>query len=228
MLPKPKKPPPPSTKLIKCFFSTVNSDKATPYGISNNQIRAKGIINSAGWFNSAGERLGKGDLSLKDMSTISKNIYPDDLFIALNETDSFHNMPTGLDYLAPGRDYVLNHAVWVIGSGGVIIRVREDISKNEDAENDGVKYVRMGKKDFLSVSKGGSKKAVAKDSIPQDEHKTSPAVPTTTNTATAKPVGIASKTPATIAKTVAAPLKAPTKMPATIKKVSTNTVAPKP
>jgi hypothetical protein len=224
MLPKPKKLPiPSSTKLVKCFFSTVNSDKATPYGISNNQIRAKGVINSAGWFNSAGERLGKGDLSIKDMSTISKHVYPDDLFIVLNETDSFHNMPTTLDYLAPGREYVLKHAVWVIGSGGVIIRVRDDITKNEDGENDGVKYVRMAKKDFLLASKVDAKKEVKVEAKLADKQPATQPIATPTP----KPTATAPATPATIAKAVATPLK-PAPLKTGIKKVSTKTVAPKP
>lgn len=174
MLPKPSKQV--STKLIKCYFSTVHTDKGSPYGISNNQIRAKGIINSAGWFNSSGERLGKGDLTLKDMETISKSVYPDDLFIVLKEADSFHNLPADTDYLSPGRDYVMKNAVWVIGSGGVIIRVRGDIDKTEHAEQDGIKYARMSKKDFLTASKvDTAKKKIAID----DEDKTKPSpIPT--------------------------------------------------
>jgi hypothetical protein len=191
-----------STKLTKCFFSTVHSDKATPYGISNNQIRSKGIINSAGWFNSGGERLGKGDLSLKDMATISQHIAKDDLFIALKETDSFHNMPIGLDYLAPGREYVLKNAVWVVGAGGVIIRVRDDVSKTEDIEQDGIKYVRMVKKDFLSASKA-EKKVVVNDTS-KDDSKPIPAK--TAPVQATKPTATQSTTPATIAKVVAAPI----------------------
>lgn len=138
-------------KLTKCMFS---DPKCRAFGLSNNQIRGSGIINSAGWFNLDGDRLGNGDLTLADMSVIAKEV-SDDLFVVLKEIDAKLDMPKHLDHLSPGKDYVCSRAVWMIGRDiggkGTIIRVRDDIDKAELAKQDGVEYMRVPRKEVYKA-----------------------------------------------------------------------------
>src|SRR5271165_1679838 len=136
-------------KLTKSMFGDL---KCKAFGLSNNQTRWNSIINNAGWYNLQGEKLGAGDLNLADMANIAKSISPEDAFIALAEMDAMWDMSSTLDHTAPGKDYVIQKAVWLIGkdskNGNAIIRVRENISKSENAEQDGVKYYRFPREEL--------------------------------------------------------------------------------
>lgn len=151
--------------LTKCIYGFETDPKKTPFGLLNNQVRVDNIIQSAGWFNAEGERLGQGDLSLKEMQHIAKNIPPDEAFFILTESDSIWDMPSSLDRMCPGFQYILDKAAWAIIpsiKGGVIIRIRDDIKDKEDAERDGIKFVRISRdalrKAFLSPPKPVVKK----------------------------------------------------------------------
>jgi hypothetical protein len=160
-------------KLTKLIYGSETDSKKTPFGLLNKQIRTNGIINNAGWFNFKGERLGAGDLSLKDLDKISKNIDSNELFIVLNEADSFWNLPSNLEYTVPGRDYVIQNAIWIVGkiptkdsldsaSKGKIIRLKKDCI-NEDIEKDGFKYTRMDKDKVYERFKQSVKPKPVKD-----------------------------------------------------------------
>ena len=192
-------------KLTKCMFS---DPACKAFGLSNNQIRGTGIINSAGWFNLDGERIGNGDLSTQDMATIAKTISSDDLFIVLKEVDAKMDFPANLDYLSPGKDYVCTHAVWMIGRdvGGksTILRIRDDIETVEMAKQDGVEYMRIPRKEMYRAINytPPAKKAKPKDvddkkmdglkkaatSLKSAMTKSSPANPAPSPTSPAKPV----------------------------------------
>lgn len=136
-------------KLTKSMFGDI---KCKSFGLSNNQMRHNSIINNAGWYNLQGEKLGAGDLSLPDMVNIAKTISPTEAFVVLSEMDSMWDMPRTFDHTAPGKDYVLQKAIWIIGQdvngGNAIIRIRENISKSENAEQDGVKYYRFPREEL--------------------------------------------------------------------------------
>lgn len=136
-----------SLKLTKLVYGTEIDPKKTPFGLVNNQIRADSIINNAGWFNSNGERLGRGDLSLQDMSKISKAI-GDDMFLVLSEADCSWNMPRDIEETSPGFNYVITNISWGITSGS-IIRVRDFIDRPEKMSRDGVEYTRINRRSFI-------------------------------------------------------------------------------
>lgn len=141
--------------LTKSIYGYETDYKKTPFGLLNNQLKSNGIINSAGWFNIKGERLGCGDLSLKDMEKIAKNISSNEAFIVLTEANSGWSLPSHLDRSAPGIDYVIKTASWIIGrdpvKGGTIVRVRDDFDKIEEIEKDGVKYFRYPRKEAVKI-----------------------------------------------------------------------------
>jgi hypothetical protein len=147
--------PDPNKKIPRLTKSMYGDLTCKAFGLSNNQMRHNSIINNAGWYNLDGERLGSGDLSLEDMEHISILMDPLDAFIVLAEIDAMWNMPSTFDHSAPGKDYVLQKAIWVIGhdkkNGGTIIRVRDDIKKAEEATQDGVKYFRFTKKEVYET-----------------------------------------------------------------------------
>jgi hypothetical protein len=136
-------------KLTKSMYGDL---KCKAFGLSNNQMRGNSIINNAGWYNLRGEKLGNGDLNLTDMENIAKTISLEEAFVVLAEMDAMWNMPSTLDHTAPGTDYVMQKAIWMIGKdakgGNAIIRIRENISKSENAEQDGVKYYRFPREEL--------------------------------------------------------------------------------
>lgn len=148
-----------NSALTKLIYGSITDAKKAPFGLVNNQQRNDSIINNAGWFNSNGERLGKGDLSLTDMSNISKSI-GDEMFFVLSEADSGWNMPSQLDASAPGFDYVISHISWGITSGS-IIRVRDFVDTTEKVVKDKIEYTRISRKSFSNLVGSMQKKQVS-------------------------------------------------------------------
>lgn len=135
-------------KLTKCIYGFETNPKNTPFGLLNNQVRVDNIIQNAGWFNENGEKLGTGDLNLKEMNHIAANIKKPSVFFVLNEMDSSYDIPSHLDRSEPGTQYVMDKAAWVIvpaANSSGIIRVRDDAKSPEDVEKDGIKFVRMSR-----------------------------------------------------------------------------------
>lgn len=140
--------------LTKCVYGLQTDPKKTPFGLLNNQVKIDNTIQSAGWFNIKGERLGCGDLTIKDMDRIAKHISAEEIFVAVGEANCEWNMPAGIDRTAPGFDYVISKAVWVMAKsniGGIVLRVRDDIEKQEEAEKDGIKYLRIPRADLYKA-----------------------------------------------------------------------------
>lgn len=138
------------TTLTKFIYGTHTDAKKTPFGFLNQQKRiTNSIIECAGWFNSSGERLGSGDLSMKDMDKVAKSIPANEKFLVLSEGDALWNIPSSTDSSAPGIEYVMQRCVWCISTGS-IIRVR-DAENEEEAERDGVKYKRVSRNSFYTA-----------------------------------------------------------------------------
>lgn len=141
--------------LTKSIYGYETDHKKTPFGFLNNQVRLDGIINNAGWFNFLGERLGFGDLSIQDMKNISLHIPVGEIFIILSEADSGWSLPSHLDQSAPGKDYVLQRAIWIIGKSPdkkeLIIRVKENVSIPEQITKDGINYTRLDRNTFYKT-----------------------------------------------------------------------------
>lgn len=84
------------------------------FGITYNQMRANPVLANAGWFNLQGQKLGFGDLTMKDLENIANDLDFNELFFVLSEGDSTWNMPSDLNQNEPGINYVMEHAQWVV------------------------------------------------------------------------------------------------------------------
>lgn len=100
-------------KLTQGMFADVSCNA---FNLSYGNRRSDALITNAGWFNSRGERLGFGDLSLKDFDTIFLNMTDDEVFIAISEADSTWDFPSDLDRNCPGIQYVMNRARWAVST----------------------------------------------------------------------------------------------------------------
>jgi hypothetical protein len=144
-----------ASKLVlpKSIYGLETDAKKTPFGMLNEQIRADGVLNNAGWFNLAGEKIGHGDISMKDMEKISNNLNANECFFVLLEFDTTWGMPKDMNANEPGKDYVLKHCVWSI-SRSSILKVRDTTTavKTENAKSsDGVEYTKVGRTAFEKV-----------------------------------------------------------------------------
>jgi hypothetical protein len=76
------------------------------------------FIHNGGWYNTAGEELGQGDLSTDDLSRIAKGLEENELFIILLERDRW-----GYRALsdAPYPDYVANACVMILAPGTIYL-----------------------------------------------------------------------------------------------------------
>lgn len=164
MKPKAKKETRTEISLSKGIFGIETDPTKTPFGFISGQIRINGLLNNAGWFNSRGEKLGYGDLSLDDLKTVSKQIPSKELFFVLSEFDTAWDIPKELDKQAPGIDYVMKHCLWVVYSGE-IFKVRDAIKASKTAD-----YEAISRKDFY-IKVGYNTKQVLAPEPPQDAAK---------------------------------------------------------
>lgn len=110
--------------LTQCMYSDLNCKS---FGLSYGQIKIDAVVKNAGWFNQQGERLGSGDISFQNLVDIHASIgHTKEKFYILSEADAGWNMPSTLDRLSPGVDYVVDHAVWFVDSD--IIKIVQDSS----------------------------------------------------------------------------------------------------
>jgi hypothetical protein len=163
------------TKL--CYGSETNPNKV-PFGILPGVIKGNSIANNSGWYNIIGEKIGSGDLCMKDLETIAKHIPASEVFLILSEYDAAFNMPSHLDRHEPGKDYVISKAVWVVCKdtlGGVILRVGDRNDKSEEDEKGGVKYMKVSRKEFKKSIAGAQPsssleaKKKSTSSVPSEE-----------------------------------------------------------
>ena len=116
-----------SLVLTKSVYGTETDSKKTPFGLLNAQIRLNSVLNNAGWFNLAGEKVGYGDLSMADLAVISSKISSKECFFALSEFDTVWNIPKDLKANEPGKDFVLKHCVWACAKQA-IFRMKDPIT----------------------------------------------------------------------------------------------------
>ena len=121
------------TTLTKGMYSNPDCKR---FKLQYNQVRPNDVIRNAGWFNIYGERIGKGDLSYKDLDNILLELDYNDAFIILNEADSDWNMPEGMDKSAPGIEYVMKHANWVVSALNKAVSIYYVKSPNSHLNDD--------------------------------------------------------------------------------------------
>lgn len=108
------------------------SDDAPTFGLVSGQMRnsLEKIFHNAGWYNQYGEKVGWGDMSLKDLEHVSKEIDENDMFIVLGESDSFWNFVTQIGTIGamcetseeeqcPDIEYIADRARVVVRRGVV-------------------------------------------------------------------------------------------------------------
>jgi hypothetical protein len=138
--------------LTAGMYSDLNCKK---FGISYNQQRISSIATNAGWFNSKGERIGMGDLSMEDIFNISIGIENSESFYILSEVDHSWNLPSHLNATSPGIDYVYDKAIWAIIKNQPL-KIVNDLEVNE-------RVVFDSKCTYYEVSRDNLKSKTTKD-----------------------------------------------------------------
>ncbi len=126
--------------LTKCMFT---DPTCRELGLQYGQVRQNVILTNAGWFSHLGEKLGVGDLSMQDLSDINKGLPVGEIFFALSEATCL-SIPANLDRLAPGIDYVVEHAVWAVNIAD-IFKIDSKISNQVLEIRDGVSYIKYAR-----------------------------------------------------------------------------------
>lgn len=151
--------------LTKSIYGLETDAKKTPFGLLNNQIKTDSIVNNGGWYNGISQKLGSGDLTIKDLYKISKEIPKEEIFVVLSEFDSVWGIPTSLDASEPGRDYIAQNCMWIVNAG-LITRIKTDNIASEDVECDGVKYKKISRATMYKSIKYDPAKPLSKTISP--------------------------------------------------------------
>lgn len=137
------------------------------FGLRCQQIRYCDFVRNGGWYNKAGERLGWGDLSLKDFLRISSELENGELFIVLYELDSYWNFcaPSGIigttkiTRKEPGVDYVAEHCCFIIVPG-----LLYGVPKQKDSRN--ANKMCVEKVQFKVLERDAARQLVTTGSLP--------------------------------------------------------------
>lgn len=93
--------------------------------IYEGQIRGKEFCHNVGWYNEIGEKIGWGDLDIKDLNKIAERLPVGEAFFILGEQDSFWKFVEKFGIIGgmcktnekeknPGLDYVLDKFRYMI------------------------------------------------------------------------------------------------------------------
>lgn len=139
------------TQLFKGMYGNHFDPKAALFDLYSGQMRGgkTKMTHNSGWYNKSGEKLGWGDLSVGDFKRISREINKTELFIILSERDSFWNFVTHIGAVgcmcqtnpaekAPGVNYVVEHARYVIARKKFYIVDRYGYKKKSTLELNGL------------------------------------------------------------------------------------------
>lgn len=153
MIAPPTQPTASKLLLPKSVYGLETDPKNTPFGMVNGQVRTDSVLNNAGWFNLMGEKIGHGDMSMKDMQKIANGLNASECFFVLTEFDTIWNMPKDMNANEPGKDYVLKHCAWSVSRSSILkVRDTTTIVKNENAKSsDGIEYTKVGRAAFEKV-----------------------------------------------------------------------------
>ncbi len=78
---------------------------STLFNLRTSQFREslgeeKRLVKNAGWYNADGHKLGWGDLGPQDIKSVCSGLNESEIFVVLNEDDSFHEFVEGHDALS--------------------------------------------------------------------------------------------------------------------------------
>lgn len=118
-------------QLIKGMYGTEFRQKGDLFGLHCGQMRSRDkITHNSEWYNRAGEKLGWGDLDAKDFERIAKELERGEYFIVLSEQDSCWKVDKSVAE-APGVDYIVEHAMYIIVAADLLFKVDEWGSERE-------------------------------------------------------------------------------------------------
>lgn len=92
------------------------------FGIHEGQVRADDFVHNGGWYNAAGEKLGWGDLTGRDIERIASELIEGEAFYILSECDSYWDCPAANKTL-PGPEYVKDKVKFIIEPGKLVVMV---------------------------------------------------------------------------------------------------------
>jgi hypothetical protein len=118
------------------------------FGLQYSQIRKNAILTNAGWFSNVGEKLGVGDLSMQDLVSLSRGLPIGEVFFAISEADCL-SIPSNLDRLSPGIDFVVNNAIWAANSAD-IFKLDSSINLQKLEMRDGVSYIKLSRTEAIN------------------------------------------------------------------------------
>ena len=120
--------------------------KSNLFGLSKDQMRLDDFIHNGRWYNLAGEFIGYGDLSIRDLLTISRGLEGDEVFVVLHENDGYNQRVAHNQAIKAGqsldavvingiayRDYVAAKCHYVVVAG-VVFYVCEGQTQNVSPE----------------------------------------------------------------------------------------------
>jgi hypothetical protein len=111
------------SQLTKGMYGTEFCQKGDIFGLHCGQMRSRDkITHNSGWYNRAGEKLGWGDLDAKDFERIARELEYGEYFIVLSEQDSYWKVDKEM-VEAPGTDYVVEHAMYIIVAADLLFKV---------------------------------------------------------------------------------------------------------
>lgn len=141
------------TQLTKGMYGTEFERTGNTFGLRCGQMHSEGkVTHNSGWYNKKGEKLGWGDLSADDFRRISIELDESEVFLVLSERDSFWNFivtspgpthqssDTRPESEAPGIDYVMAHAVYIVVRNGLYYVNRYGGTDAEDREENGLRF----------------------------------------------------------------------------------------
>ena len=108
-------------RLTRNMYGTETSPNldCTLFGLSAAQMRHDRIANNASWYNTAGEKLGWGDIAPHDLRHIAEGLEDGELFVILRQGPGHHTHDRTISVDAPGTEYVAKHCAFVVARGQV-------------------------------------------------------------------------------------------------------------
>lgn len=141
-----------------CFGNQFKGEKVSGFEFLHcGQIRSKEHFgHNAGWYNKKGEKIGWGDLDVKDIKSLMKTLQKDELFITLGEHDSFWKFVTAFNgpigsmcatdktEKEPGIDYIAEHARFIISHNEIFSNCNQFFEEpGTKQEIDGIEFTYL-------------------------------------------------------------------------------------
>lgn len=116
------------TRLVKDLWEEGTSFFYGLFGLCGGQTRSDDMVHNGAWYNKAGEKMGRGDLSPEDFQRISRELEEGEMFIVLYDSNfpatiscgchpTASKCPIKYDEQASGVDYIARKCLYIIVPG---------------------------------------------------------------------------------------------------------------